>query len=970
LAKKFAAGKKNIQTMAIDRLSPANTATLQKHVGLNFGLQFSGLWRRNAAGYKSDSGRTGELIAEPMKKTRIFQLALNLLIILLAATAARGGITGITFTALGEFSITNGLHPFDHPVLAADGNLYGTAVEGGINGANGVGVIFKVTTNAQLTVAHYFSTNVSDGAYPYAPLIVGQDGNFYGVTSGGGSNNLGTIFEFTTNGTYTQLYSFGMETNDLDYALDGSAPYASLVQGRDGNFYGVTYQGGTIDKGTVFQFSTNGTLTTLHSFDGNGTNDDGAYPYLAPLVEGADGVFYGTTAEGGTNNYGMVFQITADGIFTNLFEFDGTNGAYPCDGLNFGTNGNLYGTTYSGGTNFDGTIFETTTNGILTNLVQFNGTNGLFLYGGVFVDTNNNIYGTTYQGGATGYGTVFQLTANGQLTTLYSFTDGNDGSIPYSGVTRDAGGNLYGTTFQAGSHGSGTVFRLRDTAIPTLTITSPTANQRWSNDVFTATGTAKDNVNVEGVFCELNGSGWSNAVTANNWSNWTAQVTLTPGTNLLKAYAVDGAGNISTTSTVSFVYVVSAPLTVLTNGLGTVSPNYNGALLQIGVNYSMTAAAASGFGFVNWTDENGNPLTNSTTLKFLMESNLTFTANFVDVTKPTLTVTSPTAGQRWSNEVFTVTGTAKDNVSVSNVFYSLNSSGWSNAATANHWSNWTAQVTLTPGTNLLQAYSVDGAGNTSTSNSVAFDFVVTNQLQVIASGLGTISPDYSNAWLEVGRNYNMTATPASGFVVTNWVIATNQLSGRVTNNATVQFMMESNLILQVNFAEVTKPTLTIASPVAGQHMTNALATFAGTAKDNWGCSGVWYQLNNGRWSLAATGNGYTNWSATNTLVIGTNLFKAYAIDFGGNFSTTNSLSVLSSNTFELQLAFSAAQPLSGNGLTFNLEISPGLSGHIQASTNLLDWITLTNFVGTGTNLLFNDQTATNYDSRFYRAVIP
>ncbi|HMD55577.1 MAG TPA: choice-of-anchor tandem repeat GloVer-containing protein, partial [Phycisphaerae bacterium] len=409
----------------------------------------------------------------------------------------------------------------------------------------------------------------------------------------------------------------------------------------------------------------------------------------------------GTTTEGGTNDYGMVFQITADGIFTNLFEFDGTNGAYPCDGLNFGTNGNLYGTTYSGGTNYDGTIFETTTNGILTNLVQFNGANGLLLYGGVFVDTNNNIYGTTYEGGANGYGTVFQLTANGQLTTLYSFTDGSDGGKPYAGVIRDAGGNLYGTTFQAGSHGSGTVFRVRDTAIPTLAITSPTANQHWSNDVFTATGTAKDNVNVEGVFCALNGSGWSNAVSANNWSNWTAQVTLTPGTNL------------------------------------------------------------------------------------------------------------------------------------------------------------------------VQAYSVDGAGNTSTSNNVAFDFVVTNQLRVIASGLGTISPDYSNAWLEVGRNYSMTATPASGFVVTNWVIATNQLSGRVTNNATVQFMMASNLILQVNFAEVTKPTLTIASPAAGQHMTNALATFAGTAKDNWGCSSVWYQLNNGMWSLAATGNGYTNWSATSTLVIGT-----------------------------------------------------------------------------------------------------
>ena len=1076
-----------------------------------------------------------------MKKFKIIHIVFSLLFVWLAVTA-QGAVTGITLTTMYQFTTNNGANPCGAPVFGPDGNLYGTAFDGG---SNGVGSIYRITTNSQLTILHNFSTNVWDGANPYAKLTVGQDGLLYGTTSQGGTNSIGTIFKITTNGVFTQLYSFGAKTNDLGYALDGKFPRATVIQGQNGNLYGVTLYGGDLDEGTVFECSTNGVFTSLHTFAGVGTNDDGAYPLYAPLVESADGVLYGTTGGGGTNDDGTVFQITENGTFATLFEFNGTNGYQPYSGLSFGTDGNLYGTTYygttsAGGTNQDGNLFKITTNGVLTVLIEFTGHNGYLPLGGLVADSNNNIYGTTYNGGSIGGGTVFILATNGVLTTLYSFTGSTDGGNPFDGVTRDAYGNLYGTTSYFGSHGAGTIFRLRDTAAPTVTITAPVANQHWSNDVFSVTGTAKDNIAVASVYYSLNYSTWTNPITANAWTNWTTQLTLTPGTNFLQAYAVDFSGNLSATSAVSFVYVLSAPLTVLTNGLGTISPNYNASLLQIGANYSMTATAASGFGFVNWTDGNGNILTNSATLKFMMASNLTFTANFVDVTKPTLTITSPTANQHWSNNVFTVTGTAKDNVGVSNVLYSLNSSGWSNATpanswsnwttqialtpgtnkllayavdgagnlsttssvsfvyilsapltvltngngtvspsyngsllqidanysmtataasgfgfvnwtdgnkniltnsatlkfvmasnltftanfvdttkptltvtsptslqrwsnevfnvtgtakdnvsvaqvyyslnnlgwsnavTANNWSNWSAQVILTPGTNFLQAYAVDGAGNTSTTNNTTFDFVVTNQLQVIAYGLGTISPNYSNSWLEVGRNYSMAATPASGFVFTNWTIATNQLEGRVTNNATVQFMMVSNLILQADFVDVTEPTLTITSPVAGQHMTNALAVFAGTAKDNWGCSGVWYQLNTGAWNLASSSNGYTNWSTTNALVLGTNIFKAYAVDLGGNFSTTNSISVLSTftNAVAFQLSFPTSQPLNGNGLTFNLDVSAGLSGQIQASTNLVDWITLTNFIGTGTNMMFTDESATNYNLRFYRAVIP
>ena len=306
--------------------------------------------------------------------------------------------------------------------------------------------------------------------------------------------------------------------------------------------------------------------------------------------------------------------------------------------------------------------------------------------------------------------------------------------------------NPFGST--ASSNAILTVF-VPDTTPPTLSITSPTSNQRWSNDVFNVTGTAKDNVGVANVFYLLNNTYWSNAVSVNNWTNWTASVALAPGTNTLQAYAVDTSGNVSKTNIVKFVYVLSAVLTVSTNGEGSISPAYNGVLLQIGVNYSMTATAKTGFGFTNWTDGLGNVLTNKATLKFAMESNLTFVANFVDTARPTNTITSPTANQRCSNDVFNVTGTARDNVGVTNVFYLLNSTGWSNAVSPNNWANWTASVTLTPGTNTLQAYAVDSSGNVSKTNIVKFVYVTVDWAPGSLNGLvAVITPEDQNTFYD------------------------------------------------------------------------------------------------------------------------------------------------------------------------------------------------------------------------------
>ena len=435
-----------------------------------------------------------------------------------------------------------------------------------------------------------------------------------------------------------------------------------------------------------------------------------------------------------------------------------------------------------------------------------------------------------------------------------------------------------------------------DRTMPTVQITAPTSNQQWTNGGFTVTGKAGDNIAVSTVYYSLNGSGWTAASTANHWTNWTANLTLTPGTNTLQAYAADTSGNLSSTNTVKFEYVVRKPLSVQIYGLGVVnpkcgslSPNYtNGILLAINENYTLTAKASSGFAFTNWT---GSMTTNGTTLRFTMQTNLSLQANFADVTKPTLSIVTPTSNQQWTNGGFTVTGKAGDNVAVSTVYYSLNGAAWTAASTANHWTNWTANLTLTPGTNTVQAYAADTSGNLSSTNTVKFEYVVRKPLSVQIYGLGVVnpkcgslSPNYTNGiLLAINENYTLTAKASSGFAFTNWT------GSMMTNGTTLQFTMQTNLSLQANFADVTKPTLSIVTPTANQQWTNGGFTVTGKAGDNVAVAMVYYSLNGSGWTAATTANHWTNWTANLTLTPGTNTVQAYAVDTSGNLSSTNTV---------------------------------------------------------------------------------
>ena len=300
-----------------------------------------------------------------------------------------------TFTNLVSFNSTNGAGPRAGLVQGADGNFYGTTYNGGSNNA---GTIFQLTGSGGLTTLVTLSFD-DTGAYPKAGLIQGKDTNFYGTTAIGGINSGGTAFRVMTNGTLTNLVSFNISGNA------GNSPYAGLVQGNDGSLYGTTYQGGTNGYGTIFKLTTNGMYTPLYSFTGAG---DGANPY-AGLVQGADGKFYGTTFGGGALGYGTVFKFATNGTLTTLASFGNTNGSHPQAGLVQGSDGNFYGTTVEGGTNSLGTVFQISTNGALTSLYSFTGgVDGASPWAGLIQGDDGNFYGTTHDG-ANGYGTVFRL---------------------------------------------------------------------------------------------------------------------------------------------------------------------------------------------------------------------------------------------------------------------------------------------------------------------------------------------------------------------------------------------------------------------------------------------------------------------------------------------------------------------------------------------------------------------------------
>jgi uncharacterized repeat protein (TIGR03803 family) len=395
--------------------------------------------------------------------SRITRLALPLAAVLIIAAIAVRPAQAQTETVLHSFEGSpDGTYPFGGLVLDK-GKLYGMTYQGGDKMG---GSVFAISPKGKDETTLYSFCSISDpdcgdGQYPNeATLIKDAKGNLYGTTGLGGAYGYGTVFEITTTGEETVLYSFCA----LADCVDGANPRAALILDKDGNLYGVTQNGGTgaEDSGTVFKLTPTGAETVLYSFCSEANCADGQWPY-GGLARDPKGNLYGTTSIGGADNFGTVFKVAPSGEETVLHSFTrGVDGGYPWAGLIRDSKGNLYGTTQQGGTNDTGTVYEITPSGTETVIYSFGLIpDGNYPLAPLLLDKEGNLYGATVVGGTYNSGTVFEVSPSGQETMLWSFNGASDGQYPYeTGLVRDAKGNLYGTTEAGGEYGYGVVFKV------------------------------------------------------------------------------------------------------------------------------------------------------------------------------------------------------------------------------------------------------------------------------------------------------------------------------------------------------------------------------------------------------------------------------------------------------------------------------------------------------------------------------
>ncbi len=310
--------------------------------------------------------------------------------------------TAGNFTLLHAFASdgTEGGLPSAGLLLGQDGNFYGAT------GAK----FFQVTPDGTLMVLHDFTTDYATaGADLEAALIEDGQGNFFGTSYQGGAYGYGAVFEYVPgSSTATALYAFS--TKDSQYHnSDGAGPLAPVLLANDGNFYGTATYGGTYGDGTVFRLTPAGVFTNLHSF--SYTGGDGANP-MAGLIQASDGNLYGTTQYGsssGSGNPGTVFRVTPAGVVSTVHDFTQAEGSYLLAALTEGTDGFLYGTASQGGAYGNGTVFRMTKDGVVTVLHNFTGSDGGDPASKLVLGADGYFYGTTLQGGTTNNGTVYRL---------------------------------------------------------------------------------------------------------------------------------------------------------------------------------------------------------------------------------------------------------------------------------------------------------------------------------------------------------------------------------------------------------------------------------------------------------------------------------------------------------------------------------------------------------------------------------
>jgi uncharacterized repeat protein (TIGR03803 family) len=407
-----------------------------------------------------------------------------------------------SFCSQGGFpSCTDGYYPEDAGLVQApNGELYGTTEGGGVVPPDTIpgGTVFKIAPDGPLTTLYTFGSQQGvAGALPFSGLVQAANGDLYGTTvEGSAGGGAGTIFKITTSGAMTTLYTFCAQVN----CADGDDPYAPLVQATNGYLYGTTTIGGAYGNGTVFKITPSGTLTTLYNFCAQSGCPDGG-DSLTGLVQATNGDLYGTTYLDGANGGGTVFKITPAGTLTTLHSFcaqaNCADGFYPDSALVQATDGNLYGTTSSGGTpccglgnRYSGTVFRITPGGTLTTLYNFCAqsgcTDGSGPTAGLVQATNGEFYGTTAAGGANGYGTIFSLSVG-----LGPFVETQTASGEVGAAVKILGSDLTGAT-SVTFNGTPATFTVVSRYLVTTTV--PAGATTGKVQVATPRGTLSSNV--------------------------------------------------------------------------------------------------------------------------------------------------------------------------------------------------------------------------------------------------------------------------------------------------------------------------------------------------------------------------------------------------------------------------------------------------------------------------------------------
>jgi len=479
-------------------------------------------------------------------------------------------------------------------IMDSSGNFYGTTTAGGVNNSGTVFELVNSSGSYSEKVLYSFagSQPSGDGGNPYSSLIMDSSGNLYGTTVNGGLNGVGTVFELVnSSGTYSEkvLYSFSQYAGG-----DGVRPYAALVMDSSGNLYGTTQGGGANGAGAVFELvNSSGTYSekVLYSFTTSG--GDGVYPYAGLLMD-SSGNLFGSTQYGGVNSAGTVFElVNSSGSYSEkvLYGFSPSNGdgQNPSGTLIMDSSGNLFGTNLFGGTGSNsGTVFElVNSSGTYSEKVLFAfgsacSGNGVYPLGSLVMDSSGNLYGTTQSSTGSGAGTVFSLThlsgpASSTTTTLTSSLNPATAGelLQFTANVTSSYGPATGTvTFSEGS----TVLGTQSLACGNATLSLPDAE---ALGIGTYTITAQYNPNGPA----LSPSSTTLSQTVNE-----AGVVLTNGNNTLNGnQTIDGSVSASSFSASSFVGNGSGLTGVLASGLSCTSCIGN---LQLGINYAASTSQA------------------------------------------------------------------------------------------------------------------------------------------------------------------------------------------------------------------------------------------------------------------------------------------------------------------------------------------------------------------------------------------